>query len=86
MRYIQINNISFTDVNGKRYAIKDIRPIPEYVKLKTIDITEKDAIDEIAEREYGSEDQGYKIYDMNIVKLLEVDFDLIRMKRIEVPV
>ena len=90
MRYLKTRTISFTDVNGKEYAIKDIRPIPVGVKRITVDVKESDRLDEIASREIvykkSGEDQSYKLIDMNIVALIEAKFDLSRIKTLEIPV
>jgi hypothetical protein len=90
LRYIQIDTISFTDVNGNSYAIKDMREIPDYVKMTTVDVKTSDKIDEIASRNMvyreGAEDQSFKIFDMNRVKLHETEYDLGRVKLLEIPV
>ena len=89
MRYIGIDTISFTDVNGIQYPIKDIRPIPIYKTLLTVDVKESDKIDEIASRDVvygaGGEDQSYKIYDHNIVFLVEAGFDMSKIKTLKIP-
>ena len=89
MRYVQIDTISFTDINGNQYAIKDIRPIPTYTTLTEVSIKEGDTIDEIATRDKvyraGSEDLSYKIYDHNIVALVDSRFDLGKIKTLRIP-
>ena len=90
MRYIGIDTISFTDVNGNTFPIKDIRPIPIYTTLLEIDVKENDMIDEIASRDivYGSdgEDQSYKIFDHNITLLMEAGFDMSKIKTLRIPI
>lgn len=89
MRYIIIDNISFTTINNQTVNIKDIREYPEYTKSIGLTIRSNDRIDEIASRRDiygdGAEDQSYKIIDFNIVKLYENNFDLSKLKELEIP-
>lgn len=90
MRYVQIDTISFTDVNNKQFAIKGIRPIPTYTTLIEVVVKDNDTIDEIATRDKtyraGAEDQSYKIYDHNVINLVDSRFDLGKLKLLKVPV
>jgi hypothetical protein len=90
LRYLNIDTISFTDVNGISYPIKDIRPIPNYKTLTTIKTKGNDKVDEIISREtiYGNgrEDQSYKIYDHNKVIFVDARFDMNKIKELKIPI
>lgn len=90
MRYAQIATVSFTDVDGNTRAIKDIRPIPRYTIRAKIAVTERDKLDEIASRVdvYGREGyrNAYKLFDANVVKLVEHCLDMGKLRVFEVPV
>lgn len=90
MRYFNIDTISFNDALGRTVPVKDIRPIPEYQINFEIDTRENDLLDEIASRSTvygeGAEDQSYKIFDANIVALVEAEFDMANIKRLKIPV
>lgn len=89
MRYVDVTNITFTDANGKIYTIKDRRPIPTYTILTTINKNKNALADEICTKKeiYGefNEDSAYRIYEANIVKLIEARFDFSKLKQIKIP-
>lgn len=89
MRYIDVDTITFTDINGKSYPVKDIRPISTQTLAFEIDTKENDLLDEIASRRevYGDfgEVHAWRIFDLNIVRLTEVDFDMSKTKRLKIP-
>lgn len=89
MRYEQIGSVSFTDRNNRTVEIKDMREYPGYEILNSLKITSEDKFDEIASRPevYGedSEDESYKIVDFNRVELFDNDFDLSRIRRVNLP-
>lgn len=89
MRYFEIDNISFTNSNGKTVYIKDVRPIPEYVTATYINLKNGDTLDEIASRKEiygdGAEDQSYKIFEHNIVEICDANFDLNKLKKMKIP-
>lgn len=82
--------IAFTNYAGKQINVKDVRPISSQTLAFEIDKKENDLLDEIASRKevYGNmgELQSWRIFDLNIVRLAEVNFDLTRLKRIKIPV
>ena len=90
MRYINIENVSFTRLDGNSYQIKDFRPYPAYTKQMTLQINSNDAIDEIITRKdflgNNSESESYRIVDFNIVKLYEAKFDLSKIRKLDIPV
>jgi len=88
MRYSEITNIEFTSANNNIYTIKDKRIIPKYnivTKLKN----NGSLGDEVAvKREiYGenSENLTYRIYEANIISLIENRFDFTKLKEINIP-
>lgn len=89
MRFNNIEIISFTDALGKTYAIRDRRPIPDYVTLFSQIIKQGDEIDEIATRREiygeGKEADSYKIVEANKETMLDYRFDLSRIKEIKIP-
>lgn len=89
-RYIDVDTIVFTDINGNNFEVKDTRPISEQTLSFEIDKRENDLLDEIASRReiYGDfgEIQSWRIFDLNIEKLTEVNFDLTKIKRLKIPV
>ncbi len=90
MRYIPIDDITFTDANGTSYNIKDTRPIPSYTTRFVQQVTVKDRVDEIAGRDEafgdGGEADAWKIYDYNILPLLEHCFVLgTAVKELKIP-
>lgn len=89
MRYNNIDIISFTNNNGDSFPIKDIRPIPsEPISFSVVPVGDVD-IDEIASRKnvYGdlAEDQSYRIFDANVVELVENEFDASKLSEISIP-
>lgn len=88
-RYIDVDTIIFTDVNGNQFSVKDIRPISTQTLSFEIDKNEKNLIDEVASRKeiYGDfgEIQSWRIFDMNIKELTEANFDLTKIKKLKIP-
>lgn len=89
MRYLDIETISFTDSTGKTVPIKEKRPIPESQISFEVDVQADIEIDEVASREtiFGedSEDQSYRIFDANIIKIVESKYDLSRIGKLGIP-
>jgi phage gp36-like protein len=90
MRYARIDTISFTDINGNNFPIKDIRPLETGTLKATIRITEKDRLDEVASRidVYGREGyrNAYKLFDANATILVENCIDIGKLRLCKVPV
>lgn len=88
MRYLYIDNIDFTDVNGKTTKVKDMREYPDYELLMILKVKEDDMLDEIVTRPeiYGDgyEANSYALLDMNRIKLTENNFKLINELKIPV--
>lgn len=88
--YFDTEIISFSDIYGKSFAIRDMREYPDYVLFDTANVTKRDRLDEIAtRRQYygdGAEGETYKLVEFNIEQLFENDFDLEKVKTIKIPV
>lgn len=89
-RYISVEIIAFKNVDGNTYPVKDIREIPKETIGFEIDIKKGDTLDEVASRKsvFGEEGefQAYRIFDANIIKLTESNFNLINIKRLKIPI
>lgn len=88
-RYVNIDTISFTDKNEQSFPVKDIRPISDEPIAFTLPVSGAKLLDEIASRQdvYGNfgEGQSHRIFDANIVKLMESKFDLTKLKELNIP-
>lgn len=89
MRYNDIANIEFTNSNNKTFKIKDRRPIPKYTIVTRIKKNKNELGDEIAIKRNifgeGSESLTYRIYEANIIKLIENRFDFEKLRDINIP-
>jgi len=89
-RFNDVETITFTNAYGKQFSIKDIRPISKQVLSFEMDKKENDLIDEIASRrdvfgDFG-ELQSWRVFDINIIRLTEANFNLKKIRRIKIPV
>lgn len=86
MRYQQVDDIVYTDKNGKSVTIKDMREYPEYTQQTTVMTKADDMVDEIAVRNdiYGAnaEHRVYSIYEFNIENFYENNMNMIKTLRI----
>jgi hypothetical protein len=89
MRYVNINNVSFTRLNGDSVLIKDFREYPAYIKRLSYSVKANDMIDEIITRKDllgdSAESESYKIVDFNITRLFEADWNLGSLRSIDIP-
>ncbi len=89
-RYIEEDTISFTDIDGNRYPIKDMREFPTYVDAFTFQLIGNEELDEIASRRdvYGDdgENLSYKIVEHNKALMVDYKFNLTKMKELKIPV
>ena len=89
MRYINIDTISFTNKNGVTVPIKDKRPIPEEQISFELKISDDTDLDEIASRAdvFGedAEDLSYRIFDANIIEIVENGYDLSKIRKLSIP-
>jgi hypothetical protein len=89
-RYIGVETLSYLHVDGNSYPVKDVREIPDETIGFEIDIKQGDTLDEVASRKsvYGDEGefQTYRLFDANIIKLTEANFQLTNIKRLKIPI
>lgn len=90
MRYSEADDVSFTDSYGETVNIKAILPVAgRATTFVTVDCESGTSLEEIASRENmygtGSESLGYKIFDENIISIVEARFDLSKIKKLRVP-
>ncbi len=88
-RYFIVPSESFNDKDGNTFPVKPFREIPvEPVSLE-LPIIQGTLLDEVATREtvYGEFGEGevFRIFDANVIKLAEADFDLTKLKALKVP-
>jgi hypothetical protein len=86
----QVENIPFTWIDGYTYNIKDIKEYPTYDEFVKIGLKQNDRLDEIASRTevFGedSEALSYLLFEANVEKIVENDFDLNKLHELRIPV
>jgi hypothetical protein len=89
MRYVGIDTYTFYDTSGRAVTVNEMREIPAYSIQLTINHTADEDFDEIASRSYvygdGGEQDTYKLFEANIVQLLDARFDLSRIPKMVIP-
>lgn len=90
MRYNNAANVSFTDADGNTVSIKEILPVTEKAtSFMKVECDSSSSLDEIASRDAiygsGSESSAYKIFDENIIELVDAHFDLGKLRTLRVP-
>ncbi len=88
-RYINVDTITFTNIDGNSYPVKDTREISVQTINQEIDVDKGDLLDEIASRNevFGAngEIQTWRLFDANIVTLTENNFQIENIKKLKVP-
>ena len=89
-RYTDVDTVTFTDINGNQFQVKDIRPISAQTLAFEIDIVSNNLLDEVASRKstFGDfgEVQSWRIFDLNIDRLTEINYDMGKISRLKIPV
>lgn len=89
MRFLDVDTVTFTDINGKQYPVKDRREISTQVQAFEIETKSNDLLDEVASRKevYGDngEVHAWRIFDLNIAELTQVDFNMTKIKKLKIP-
>lgn len=89
MRYEDVDTIEFVDIDGKTYAVKDIRPLEDLTTAVVISVVDGLMLDEVASRNtvFGVDQEGltYKIFDLNAEKLTEQRFNVNNLSKIKIP-
>lgn len=90
MWWLEVPTTTFEAVDGKSYPIKVFREIPEYPQFVELVVSGDEKIDEIASREniYGEamEINSYAVFEANVIKLVENNFDISKMNKLKIPV
>lgn len=90
MTFDNVAIITYNDENGNLYPVRDIKPIGTYQTGIIVDVPRKTDMDEIVSRKeyYGdnTEDLSYLVVEQNVVKLVEANFDLGAVKKIDIPI
>lgn len=91
MRYLNSPTHSFTDANGITVSVYEQLPVPtKAASFLVVECDGQTSLEEIASRDdmygAGAEGSSYKIFDENVRELVEVGFDLAKMRTLRVPV
>lgn len=89
MRYLNTPTVTFTDDRGISYSIYDMREIPEYEIIQTIQRNPSEDFDEIFTRQEiagpGMEAQSFVLHEANIQAILDGNFDYARVRQLKIP-
>lgn len=89
MRYIGISNIVFEHENNRFVEVKDMYDIPEYEISVDTAVMKNSMLDEIVSRDnvYGEDAEylAYKLFEANIIQIVDYNFTLNGLSRIKVP-
>jgi hypothetical protein len=90
LRYNNSENISFTDADGNTVSIKAILPVVAKADTVTkVECNSNTSLEEIASRDSiygaGSESSSYKIFDENIIELVDARFDMGKIRTLRIP-
>lgn len=90
MRFSDVETVTFTDKDGNRIPVKDIRPVSVFRTAQTVRVEKGVDLDELVSRSdfYGAENEGlaWAVADHNIEQFVESDFDMSRIKELKIPV
>jgi hypothetical protein len=85
-----VDIIQFNDEVGNIIPVRDKKDIDIYDLAQTIKVQHGMDIDEIISRPDfygpGGEELSYAVIDMNAERLAEIDFDISKLKTIDIPV
>ena len=89
MQYREVDDISFTNVDGFTVLTKDKREIKPYDIRREQEVKEDDDLDEIASREIvfgnATENLVYKIIEANADLIVNTNVDMTRISKIRIP-
>jgi hypothetical protein len=89
LTFDQVDIISFNDQQGNNFSVRDRKDIEKFETIQTIETAEGMDLDEVISRIEnfgdGSEDLSAQVVDHNIVKLAESNFDLAKIKKLNLP-
>jgi CRISPR/Cas system CMR-associated protein Cmr3 (group 5 of RAMP superfamily) len=86
----QTDDVSFPWMDGYTYNIKDIKTYPVYDQFVSIALKQNEHLDEIASRTeifgVGSDALAYLLFEANVEKITENEFDLNKLRTLKIPV
>jgi hypothetical protein len=89
MRYQNVEDVTFTTIDGEDIIIKGRREIPEYQTMTTAQKVNGELMDEIITRPElygeGNEDLAYLIFEANQKEIIEADFNLNKLTEVKIP-
>lgn len=90
MRYISVDKIDYITPSGETIRVRDLREIENMTFWFSVKVKEGDTLDEIASRREvyseGGESLSYRIFDFNRVKLVEYQFNVGSLGKVDIPV
>jgi hypothetical protein len=90
MRFAGIDTVSFSALDGKTYPVKGFREIPVYTMAMKVSCDATTMLDEIASRTdiWGRNAEGlaYKIFEANMLEIVERKYDLKKLKKLIIPI
>lgn len=90
MRFNSVPTITFTDVDGDSFSVKDIRPVSTFNQGMSAGYQQGTVLSELITRPeyYGknTEDLTWAVVDANIEKLVENNFDFTKIRELFLPV
>ena len=82
--------IQFNDEIGNVFPVRDKKDIDAYELAQTVKVQAGMDVDEVISRPefygVGGEEMSYAVIEMNSEKLAEVDFDISRLKTLDIPI
>ncbi len=89
MRFNNVEIITFNNQNGNSFPVRDTKPIQIFEAGLNLKVEKGMELDEVISRStiFGddNEDLSWAVVDHNVVKFMEADFDLSRIKKINIP-
>lgn len=89
MRFMGVEEYVFVTTDGRQVTVKEMREIPEYVTNYSQKHSADEDLDEMASRSsvygYGGERDTYKLFEANMVALLDHGFDLSKLTTVAIP-
>lgn len=90
MQFLSVPTVLFTDIKGNTVTVKDTKEISVFQTGDTIQLQKDDSLDEIMSRSeyYGdnNEDLAWCLFEHNIADITEANFDLNKLKTLNIPV
>jgi len=89
MRYLDIDDIVFTNKDGNSFTLKNFREVPSYVTMFQYKLKNDEDLDLVAIQKecYGDGYEGecYRIFENNIVRIVDAGFDLAKLTYLDIP-